>query len=449
MIYQTTTGNDELARKHKQYVLTPWVAQAAHSAPTIVRGERAHIFDADGNAYLDLSSGLVATNLGHGHPRVVSALREQAERICYVPPALFSDVRAELAEELVALAPWREGGRAYFTAGGAEANEDAMKLARAITGRAKILTAYRSFHGSSFGASTLSGENRRWGAEPGLAGVVHFFAPFPYRSPFHTFEPQEEVRRALAHLADVMAYENPRSIAAVLLEPVVGSNGVIVYPEGYLAGARALCDEYGILLVFDEVMTGFGRTGAAFAGERFGVAADLITFAKGVTSGYVPLGGVLVRESLAATFDERPLVMGYTYSGHPLAMATARAALAAYRDEGLFGRAREIEKRLRQGLGALAAQHPVIGEARGVGAFFALEFVRDRETREPLVAWQGAGPGIMTTFFAALRRRGAYAFGRYNTVVIAPPLVITDAELDAGLGALGGAVEELEAAASR
>ncbi len=446
MIYQTTTSPDELARKHKQYVLTPWVAQGAHTAPTIVRGEGAHMYDAEGRAYLDLSSGLVANNLGHGHPRVVAAMRDQLERICYVPPALFSDVRAELAEELIALAPWPEEGRAYFTAAGADANEDAMKLARGVTGRHKILTAYRSFHGSSAAASTLSGENRRWGAEPGVPGVVHFFAPFPYRSPFHTQDPHEEVRRALAHLADVMSYENPRDIAAVLIEPVVGSNGVVVYPEGYLAGVRALCDAHGILLAFDEVMTGFGRTGAVFAGERFGVVPDLITFAKGITSAYVPLGGVLVREALATTFDDRPLVMGHTYSGHPLAMATARAVLAAYRDERLFDRALEIELRLRQGLGALQARHPVIGDVRGAGAFFALEFVRDRETREPLVAWQGAGPGIMTTFFGALRRHGAYAFGRYNTAVIAPPLVITDDELDAGFAALDGALGELEAA---
>jgi taurine--2-oxoglutarate transaminase len=316
-----------------------------------------------------------------------------------------------------------------------------------VTGRPKVLAAYRSFHGSSYGASTLSGENRRWGAEPGIGGVTHFFAPFPYRSPFHTRDAAEEVRRGLAHLADVMAYENPRSIAAVLLEPVVGSNGVVVYPEGYLAGVRALCDSHGIMLVFDEVMTGFGRTGAAFAGERFGVVPDLITFAKGVTSGYVPLGGVLIRESLATAFDERPLVMGHTYSGHPLAMAAALGALAAYREERLFERALELEVRLREGLGALQARHPMLGDVRGVGAFFALEFVRDRETREPLVAWQGAGPGVMTTFFGALRRRSAYAFGRYNTVVISPPLVITEAELASGFAALDGAIGELEAAA--
>lgn len=441
------TRHEELTAKHKRYVLTPWVPQGAHTAPVIVRGEGSHIFDVEGTGYLDLSSGLVATNLGHGHPRVVAAIREQAERICYVPPALFNDERAQLAEELVALAPWPDG-RAYFTAGGADANEDAMKLARAVTGRPKILSAYRSFHGSSYGASTLSGENRRWGAEPGIAGVTHFFAPFPYRSPFFSRDPREEVGRALAHLSDVMTYENPRSIAAVLLEPVVGSNGVIVYPEGYLAGVRELCERNGVLLVFDEVMTGFGRTGAAFAGERFGVVPDLLTFAKGITSGYVPLGGVLIRESLAAAFDERALVMGHTYSGHPLAMATGRAALAAYRDEGLFERARELETSLRAGLEALLPHHPSLGEVRGVGAFFALEFVRDRETREPLVPWQGAGPGVMATFFGALRRRGAYAFGRFNVAVIAPPLVISQTELAAGIAAIDGAIGELEAAVS-
>ncbi|MFN2459205.1 MAG: aminotransferase class III-fold pyridoxal phosphate-dependent enzyme [Candidatus Velthaea sp.] len=434
---------------HKRYVLTPWSAQAALDPPVIVRGEGVAMFDADGNRYIDASSGLIAVNLGHGHPRVVAAIREQAETIAYVPPGLFNDRRAELAEKLVALMPWENGGRVFFTVGGTDANEDAVKVARTVTGRGKILTGYRSFHGSSLGSSMLTGENRRWANEPGMGGVVHFFTPYPYRSPFHTRDARTETERALDHVREVVLAEDPERVAAILIEPVVGSNGVIVYPPGYLAGLRALCDDYGILLVFDEVMTGFGRTGAAFGGERFGVVPDLVTFAKGVTSAYVPLGGVIVREKYAASFDERPMWLGHTYSGHPLAMAAGSAALDAYRDERLFERGAEMEPVLRALLDGLCARHEILGEVRGVGAFFGLEFVRDRDTRTPLVPWQGKTAGIMPALFAGLRKRGVYAFGRYNVAHIAPPLIATNEDLAAIAAALDGAIGDLAAAWKR
>jgi taurine--2-oxoglutarate transaminase len=390
---------------------------------------------------------LIAVNLGHGHPHVVAAMKAQIDRVCYVPPSLFNDRRAELAEALVRLAPWPEGGRAYFTTGGTTANEDAVKLARTVTGRPKVLSAYRSFHGSSMGATALTGENRRWPSEAAaMSGVVHFFAPYPYRSPFLTTDPADECRRALAHLRAVMLAEDPERIAALLIEPVVGSNGVIVYPEGYLAGIRALCDEFGILLIFDEVMTGFGRVGAVFGGARYGVVPDLMTFAKGVTSAYIPLGGVIVREKLASYFDDRAMWMGHTYSGHPLAMATGIAALEAYVAGGLFTRGLTIEARLRSHLLGLQAKHEILGDVRGAGAFFALEFVSDREARTPLVAWQGKTQGVMPAFFASLRRRGVYAFGRYNIAHIAPPLIATDDDLAEISEAIDGAIGDLAAA---
>jgi taurine--2-oxoglutarate transaminase len=429
---------------HKEFVLTPWSAQAAIEPPVIVRADGVAMYDADGKRYIDASSGLIAVNLGHGHPHVVAAMKEQIDRVCYVPPNLFNDRRAELAEMLAKLAPWSEGARAYFTTCGTTANEDAVKLARTISGRAKVLTAYRSFHGSSMGATALTGENRRWPNEASaMSGVVHFFAPYPYRSPFYTTEPAEECRRALDHLRAVMLAEDPERIAALLIEPVVGSNGVIVYPEGYLAGIRRLCDEFGILLIFDEVMTGFGRVGAAFGGERYGVKPDLMTFAKGVTSAYVPLGGVLIREKLAAYFDDRAMWMGHTYSGHPLAMATAIAALEAYAAEDLFARAAAMEARLRSHLLALQAKHDILGDVRGAGAFFALEFVSDRAQRTPLVPWQGKTQGVMPTIFGSLRKRGVYAFGRYNLVHIAPPLIATDDDLAEIADALDGAIGDL------
>ncbi len=440
---------DALKAKHARYVLSPWLAQGQLDPPVIVRGEGVYLYDADGQRYADLSSGLVAVNLGHGHPAVLAAMHEQLDRLCFSPPNWFNDARAELGEALVGLAPWgAEGGRVFFTAGGSAANEDAVKLARALTGRSKVLTAYRSFHGSGTGAATLSGESRRWFNEPSsvMSGVVRFWAPFPYRSPFFSPDPAEETRRALSHLADTIAAENPAQIAALLIEPISGSNGVIVYPEGYLAGLRALCDAHGILLIFDEVMTGFGRTGAAFGGERFGVVPDMLTFAKGVTSAYIPLGGVLVRERLAQAFDTRPLPVGHTYSGHPLAMAAGVAVLRAYRDEDLFARAAALEPRLRAGLEGVRERHPIVGEVRGRGAFFALEFVSDAQTRAPLVPWQGPTQGVMPALFASLRKRGAYAMGRFNVLHVAPPLTITDEQLDEAVATIDGAVGDLEGA---
>ncbi|MBV9102189.1 MAG: aminotransferase class III-fold pyridoxal phosphate-dependent enzyme, partial [Candidatus Eremiobacteraeota bacterium] len=253
-----TATEASLRSKHARYVLTPWSVQGASDRPVIVRGSRSALFDEDGKRYIDLSSGLVAVNLGHAHPALIEAIARQAARICYVSPALYNDERAEFAAELSALAPWEEGARTFFTTGGGEANEDAVKVARHLTGRTKVLAAYRSFHGSAPGAGTLTGENRRWPNEPGPPGVVHFVAPFPYRSPFSTDDPATETARALEHLELVLTYEDPNRIAAVLLEPIVGTNGVGVYPEGYLAGVRERCERHGILLVFDEVMTGFG-----------------------------------------------------------------------------------------------------------------------------------------------------------------------------------------------
>ena len=431
----------DIAALHRRYVLTPWSAQANLAMPAIERAEGSYLYDTDGKRYLDLSAGLVAVNLGHAHPHVAQAIAEQASRLTYASPQFFNATRARLAERLSSHAPWDEGCRAFFTTGGGEANEDAVKMARAITGRHKVLAAYRSFHGSAPGAGSLTGENRRWANEPGMPGVVHFFAPNPYRSPFHTADPQTEAARAIEHLELVLTYENPQAVAAILIEPVVGTNGAIVYPVGYLAALRELCTKHGIVLIFDEVMCGFGRTGAAFASVKFGVTPDMITFAKAVTSAYVPLGGVLVRESLARYFDDRALQCGHTFSGHPLAMAAASAALDVYEREGLFTRANEIEGWIREGLSDVARRSALVGDARGVGAFWALELVADRASKTPIAPWQGASPGPLPKLLADLRARGVYAFGRYNLILVTPPLTIAREELDEGLRALGDALE--------
>lgn len=433
----------EYQAKHARYVLTPWSAQAGLRPPVIVRGQGPFIYDAEGGRYLDFSSGLISVNLGHSHPEVVRAMQAQAERLCYAAPSFFHDARADLAETLINLAPWPEEGRVSFTTGGAEANEDAIKMARLITGRPKVLAAYRSFHGSSYGAATLTGDDRRFAAEPGIPGVIHFFAPYPYRSPFFTEEPAEETRRALEHLELILLYEDPQRVAAVILEPVVGTNGVIVYPEGYLEGVRRITEQHGIILIFDEIMTGFGRTGAPFAAQRFGVTPDMITFAKAATSAYVPLGGVLVRESLARHFDNSVLWCGHTFSGHPFVVAVALAVQQAYRKESLLTRALEVEGWLRPALQGLYNKYAIVGDVRGLGAFFALELVRDRKSREPLVSRYGGDPALLREFQAALRRRGVLVFGRYNILLIAPPLTISREEIEMGVGALDESLAEL------
>jgi taurine--2-oxoglutarate transaminase len=430
------------SRTHK-HVLTPWSKQSAVNTPTITHAQGSYLYDDAGKRYLDLSAGLVAVNLGHGHPAVVEAIKRQAERLLYIAPSMMNDVRSEFAELLSDVSPWDEGCRVFFTTNGGEGNEDAVKMARMITSRQKIMVAYRSFHGSAPGAGSLTGEDRRWANEPGMPGVVRFFAPYPYNSPFFTDDPAEEVRRALQHIEDVITFEGGKNIAALVVEPVVGSNGVIVYPEGYLKGLRDITARHGIVLVFDEVMTGFGRTGDTFAAQRFGVTPDMIVFAKGVASAYVPLGGVMVRESLAKHFDDNALMCGHTYSGHPLGMAAGLATVTTMRQEGLFQRARELEPAIREGLEAVKQNHPVVGDVRGVGAFFALEFVKDRATREPLVPWYGGDNAPIGKLTGALREHGVYAFGRYNVLLVTPPLTISREDLEFGFEALDKALKVL------
>lgn len=438
-------SNAELPAAYRK-VLVPWAVQGGLNPPIVTHASGCHFYDSEGRRYLDLTSGYVAVSLGHGHPKVVRAIQEQAARLCWVASSYFNDVRAEYAELLSSIAPWAEGARVHFACGGAEANDDAVKIARLLTRRPKVLTGYRSYHGSTIGAGGLTGVDRWRDPHPNLPGMVKFFTPHPYRSPFHTDDPAEETHRALDHLARVVSHEGAQNIAAILLEPVTGSSGLVVYPAGYLEGVRALCDQYGIVLVFDEIMTGFGRTGAAFAATRLGVAPDLLSFAKGASASYTPLGGVLVREGLAQVFDGELFDVGHTHAGHVLAVAGGLAALRVYLEEGLFERGLEIEGWLREGLGQLQARHPIVGDVRGLGAHFGLELVRDRDTREPLVPWHDpAGSAAMKTFYGALLRRGVHAYGRYNLALVAPPLVITRSELDEGLQALDGALAEVEA----
>ncbi|MFT4065989.1 MAG: aminotransferase class III-fold pyridoxal phosphate-dependent enzyme [Paraburkholderia sp.] len=414
--------------------MTPWSRQGTPPGPVFSSASGVHLRTSDGQRCLDLSSGLMCANLGHGHPTVIRAIRQQLDALCFVSPTLQNDSRMEFSRRLCARAPWPGDARVHFTTGGGEANDDAVKIARLITGRQKILCAYRSYHGTSTGAAALTGGSRRWASEQSApGGVVHFFAPYPYRSPFHTPDRTEEVHRALDHIERIVQQENPDNIAAILIEPVLGSDGLVVYEEGYLSGLRTIASKYGALLIHDEVMCGFGRIGEMFASQRVGVEPDMITFAKGVTGGYIPLGGVLMREEIARIFDGVPFPYGHTYSGHPVCMAAGLGALQAYDDDGLFVRAREIEKWLGSDLAEIQRNIPAIGDIRGIGAFFGIELVRDRETREPVVPWQSGDQTLMSDFQAALLSRGIWVYIKFNLCVIAPPLTVSQKDLQDGL----------------
>ncbi|BAJ73108.1 4-aminobutyrate aminotransferase [Microbacterium testaceum StLB037] len=432
------------------HVFHSWSAQALIDPLPVAGGEGATFWDYAGNRYLDFSSQLVNLNLGHQHPDLVAAIQRQAGELATIQPAMANDVRGELARRIVEVAP-AGMSKVFFTNGGADANENAVRMARLVTGKRKVLAMYRSYHGNTSTAITLTGDPRRWANEPADASVVHFFGPYAYRSAFHSSSEEEETARALEHLEQTIILEGASTIGAIILETVVGTNGVLVPPPGYLPGVRALCDKYGIVYIADEVMVGFGRIGEWFAVEAFDVTPDLITFAKGVNSGYVPLGGVVISDAIAAHFDTVAFPGGLTYSGHPLACAPGVATFEVFERDGILERVRDlgarvVEPRLR----AMAERHPSVGEVRGRGLFWAIELVRDRETREPLVPFNATGPAAapMTAFAAACKKAGLWPFTHFNRVHVAPPLVIGEEDLVRGLDIIDEALTVADEAMS-
>ncbi len=418
----------------RAHVFHSWSAQGALAPMAIAAAEGSYVWDYDGNRYLDFSSQLVNTNIGHQHPAVVKAIQEQAGRLATVAPQHANDVRGEAAHRIAELAP--EGmNKIFFTNGGADANENAIRMARLHTGRRKVLSTYRSYHGNTGAAIVSTGDPRRWPNEY-ADGHVHFFGPYLYRTHFWAQTDEEETERALAHLRDVITFEGPDTIATILLETIVGTAGVLIPPAGYLPGVRALCDEFGIVLILDEVMAGFGRTGRWFAFEHFDVVPDLITFAKGSNSGYVPVGGVIISDPIAATFDDRVFPGGLTYSGHPLACASIVGSIDAFKAEGIVENAARIgEDVLGPGLRDLAERHQVIGEVRGLGVFWALDLVRNRETREGLAPYGGSSPA-MAQLGAELKKRGVMPFMNFNRLHVVPPCTVSAEEAKEGLAAL-------------
>ena len=429
--------------REKASVFHSWSAQNAINPLMVKCAQGVYVTDMDDNTYLDFSSQLVNVNIGHQHPAMVAAIQEQAARLCTVAPQ-HGNVQRTRAAELILEHSFEGAAKVFFTNGGTEANEHAVRMARLHTGRHKVLARYRSYHGATSTSINLTGDPRRWPNDHATAGVVHFFGPFLYRSQFHATSEEEECERALAHLRSTIEFEGPSTIAAIILETVPGTAGIMVPPLGYLRGVRELCDRYGIVYIADEVMAGFGRTGAWFAYQQHDLVPDLVTFAKGVNSGYVPLGGVVINQAICDTFADRVYPGGLTYSGHPLACASAVAAIETMRAEGVVENAWHIgEDILRPELTAMTARHQIIGDVRGTGVFFALEMVTNRQTKEPLAPY-GASSAAMNELVAACRREGVLIFNNFNRIHVVPPCTITDDEVREGLARLERALETVD-----
>lgn len=426
---ELSVSNNDVYQLDREYVFHSWSVQGALNPMVIAGGSGCKLWDYDGKEYLDFSSQLVNTNIGHQHPKVIAAIQKQAAELVTIAPATANRVRGEAAKRIVARAP-ANFNKVFFTNAGADANENAMRMARLFTGRDKILSGYRSYHGNTGSAIVATGDFRRVPNEY-ARGHVHFFNPYLYRSEFSATTEAEECTRALQSLRRIIECEGAQSIAAILMETIPGTAGILTPPEGYLKGVRALCDEFGIMLILDEVMAGFGRTGSWFAFEQFDVVPDLITFAKGVNSGYVPAGGVIISDPIAAYFNDHYFPGGLTYSGHPLAMAAIVATLDAMEEEQIVENAAAIGNGvLGEGLKALAEKYAMIGEVRGSGVFWALELVADRETRKAMPA------AVMGEIKSALIKNGLLPFIADNRIHVVPPCIITADEVSQGLAIL-------------
>ncbi len=429
-----------LSLKHNFWT---WSAQGRVQPIPVTRAEGVYFWDAAGKRYLDFNSMVMCSNIGHGDRRVAEAISEQARELVFAGPGMATKPRALLGKMLAEITPG-DLDRFLYVLGGAEANENAIKLARAYTGRHKILARYRSYHGATAGAMAATGDPRRWAWEPNLMpGVVHFLDPYRYRSTFH--RGRADVTEAefcndyLSHLEEVIQMEGPATIAAVLIETVTGTNGVIVPPQGYLPGVRQICDRHGILLICDEVMSGFGRTGAWFAVDHWHVVPDLMTMAKGLTSGYAPLGAVAMRPPIAEFFRERVYQGGLTYNGHPISVAAAIANLQVMRDDHLVERAHALGPVLARHLRELGEAHPSVGDVRSIGLFGVIELVRNRATREPLAPFNAGSPE-MERIKKLLLERGLFLYAHWHTLLILPPLIITEEQLAEGFALIDEAL---------
>jgi taurine--2-oxoglutarate transaminase len=434
----------EIVADAKEYVLYSWSTQDAINPIPVAGAEGRYFWDYDGKRYLDFASQLVNVNIGHQHPRIIAAIKDQAAKLCTIGPPMANESRSRLGRLLAEVTPG-DLSMSFFTNSGAEANENAIKLARLYTGRHKIIARYRSYHGATNGSISLTGDPRRWPNEPGMPGVVRMLDPYPYRCSAGHPDPCP-VCSGAPHLEEILEYEGPQNVAAVFMETVTGTNGVLPPPDGYLQSIREVCDRHGILLVFDEVMAGFGRTGRWFACENWDVVPDIITVAKGINSGYVPLGAMIFRKPLADWVRSRFFPGGLTYAGHPLACASAVASIEAFQEEGVVENASEVGGYLGEQLRGLQEGHPSIGEVRGLGCFWGVELVKNRETREMLVPFNATGEAAapVARLAKAALERGLYLMTHWNVIMVVPPLTITREEVDEGIAILDEALSSAD-----
>jgi len=424
---------ETIRRWETEYVMYPWMAQRGLSPLVVERAKGNYFYDSSGKRYLDFSSQFVFSNLGHADERVVGVVAEQARKLPAMASPFATEAKARLGKLLAEVTPG-DIKKTFFSTSGAEANEGALKLARLATGKQKVIARYRGYHGSTMGAMALSNDYRNWACEPSIPGVVHCLDPYCYRCPFGASYPSCDVQCA-KHVEDVVRFEGgARRVAGFIAEPVVGANGVIVPPDGYWQRVREICDRYEMVMIVDEVMSGFGRTGKWFAIEHWGVVPDVITMAKGITSGYVPLGATSMRPWVAERFETNQWVHGHTYSGHTLAMAAGVAAIEVYKADGLIERSAEMGEYLKEKALELQERHPSVGDVRGLGLFVGMELVKNRKTKEPIheAPWEGPRPPTakMKVLAEALKE-GVYCLpGQTSVIMLAPPLTITKDEID-------------------
>jgi taurine--2-oxoglutarate transaminase len=423
------SASSELIARARAHNFFSWSAQDAVNPIAMVRGEGCYFWDADGRRYFDLNSQSMCVNIGHGDRRVIEAIKAQADELAYAGPGMVTRVRAELGERLAQHTP---AGLEHFFFGvsGGDANENAVKMARGVTGRHKVLARYRSYHGATFGSISLTGDHRRWASEPGIPGVVRIPDPYKYRSALYRAGDSDAdfAQRCLEQLEEIVMFEGPHTIAAILLETVTGTNGVIIPPNGYLQGVRELCNRHGILLICDEVMTGFGRTGAWFGVDHWDVAPDIMTMAKGLTSAYLPLSAVAVNDRVFDHFRKNVFYGGLTYSAHPMCLAAALATIQVIEEDDLVGNAQRMGRVLAELHDELKAEHPSIGDVRSIGLLGCIELVRDQESKEPLAPYTGGGD-VMPRIAAYLREHGVYTYLWRNLLHTNPPLCVTETEL--------------------
>ena len=427
-------STQEIVKLNKEYTLFSWSVQSATNPIPMDRARGIYFWDSDGKRYIDFSSQLMNMNIGHQHPKVIKAIQDQAGKLCYAHPGMATEARGLLGQKIAEVAPGNLK-KTFFCLGGAEANENAIKIARFYTGRNKIMARYRSYHGATHGAIALTGDYRRLPVEPALPGVVHFLDPFCYHCPFGwTIETCH--RECISHVEEVINYEGPDRIAAIFMEGVTGSNGLIVPPDDYWPRVREICSKYGILLISDEVMSGWGRTGKWFAVDNWNVVPDIITTAKGITSGYVPLGAVIISQPIAEYFDDKMLWCGLTYSGHPLACAAGVATIDVYTEDGLLENATKVGAHLGKRLEAIKLNHACVGDVRYIGLFTAIEIVSDKSNKKPI------DPLIETGKF--LRDNGLFTFIFHNVIFVVPPLCINETQIDEGLSIVEGALDGID-----